>query len=119
MNRNSDVTDYVDGAPEGIRPALVELRKWIRKALPRARETMDHFPVYTIDDEWISGFAYRKKGPMFYCMQSSLLDKFDDRLGKLRSGRGCVEYRGSKAMTFEDVRKTVQEILDQLSRRFG
>lgn len=99
------VAAYVDAAPEDQRPVLAHLRDKIRTHLPRATEQIGSsgFPIYTIDDRWIAGFATRKKGPMLYVMAGGVLDRHEATLGSLRSGRSCVEWRASKTLSLDDL----------------
>ena len=110
---NPDVTKYIKSAPKDQQPLLDELRAMIRKALPRAAEEMSPsgFAVYTHNGEWVAGFATRKKCPMFYCMRAGVLDRHDDTLGKLRSGRSCIDFRETKDLSFDDLRKIARKIL--------
>ena len=67
----------------------------------------------------MAGYATRKKGAMFYCMDHPLLDEYADRLGKSRSGKGCVEYRTTKAVTLDELKKLVPEILARQAKRYA
>jgi hypothetical protein len=61
------------------------------------------FPVWTVNGEWCCGFATRKKGPMLYVMAPGVLDRHEAKLGKLRSGKSCIEFKASKTMTLEEL----------------
>ena len=114
MKKEPAVDAYIDAAPAEQQAALRELRRMIRSALPRAAEEIGSsgFPVYTLDAEWIAGFATRKKGPMFYLMRSSILDRHAERLALLRSGRSVIEYRPVKNLTPAQVKSIVADLLD-------
>lgn len=84
--------DYIANAPEDQQPVLERLQTMIEAALPMTRQEMSGFPVYTLDGEWIAGFATRKKGPMLYIMKTEVLDRYEEKLGKARSGKSCVDF---------------------------
>jgi uncharacterized protein YdhG (YjbR/CyaY superfamily) len=112
MSRD-DVDAYIAGAPEAQQDALREMRGMIRAALPHAEEGMspNGFAVYTVDDAWTAGFATRAKGAMLYIMAPGVLDRYEDRLGHLRSGRSCIEYRASTTLTMDELRDLAREML--------
>ncbi len=118
---NADVTRYIDEAPDEQREFLSELRGMIRKALPHAEEQMgtSRFPVYTADGQWISGFATRKKGPMFYMMLSDVMKAHEPVLGKLKSGNSCIECRETKDLSMAELKRTIREMLADAGKRTG
>lgn len=108
------VAAYVRAAPASQRAALKEIRAKIRRALPRANEEMGPhgFPVYTDGEgNWIAGFAARARGPMFYLMITQILDRHEARLGRLRSGRSCVEWKASKSLSLGELSALADEML--------
>lgn len=107
------VAAYIQAAPEAQRPALRELRQMIRAAHPDALEQMgpNGFAVYTRDGQWIAGFATRRKCPMLYVMAPRVLDAFAEALGKLRTGKSCVEYREGREMSMDRLRELARQML--------
>ncbi len=105
MSTTADVERYIESAPAAQRPHLRELYEMIMDVMPDAPIVMPNgFPVWLINDTWTAGFATRKKGPMLYVMAQGVLDRHESTLGRLRSGRSCVEYKGSKTLAFDDLR---------------
>ena len=118
MTAAADIDTYIQEAPETQRAELRALRTMIEAALPDADVVMPNgFPVYTINDEWTAGFATRKKGVMFYLMVSSVLDDHLIELGRLRSGRSCVEWKNSAHLPLEELRKLAPKLLAEAARR--
>ena len=112
-----EVTAYIDSAPEEQRPVLVDLRRRIKRQLPKLKEQMspNGFALYTVGEEWVAGFAYRKKRVMLYIMQQAVLDAHENTLGKLRSGKSCVVWKASKDLTLPEL----EELADQMLREAG
>jgi uncharacterized protein YdhG (YjbR/CyaY superfamily) len=109
-----DVAAYLDKAPPDQRPTLEKLREMIVQRLPDAEESIQSgFPVYARNGTWLAGFATRKKGPMLYIMAAGVLDRYVDRLGKLRSGRSCVEFRPSENTTIDELEELAGRMLDE------
>jgi uncharacterized protein YdhG (YjbR/CyaY superfamily) len=115
-----DVKDYIDSAPESQRPLLRELDAAVRKAFPDAAlDPKSYFPMYAVDGDRLAGYATRKKGAMFYCMDLHLIEEFAERLGEHRSGNTCVEYRVLKTLTHAQLKRLVAEILAKQARRYA
>lgn len=115
-----DVRAYIAAAPAAQQPLLREMDERIREAFPEAAlDTKSYFPVYVHDGQWLAGFATRKKGAMFYCMDAALLDAYADRLGKNRSGKTCVEVRATRAVPLEVLQELVPEILARQAKRYA
>jgi hypothetical protein len=95
------------------------MRATIRRHLPRAAESLggSGFPVYTDGEgKWLAGFAWRACSPMLYIMNAAILDRYEDRLGKLRSGKSCVEWRASRLLTMGALAKLTEQMLRDVAR---
>ena len=111
---NKVISAYIRKAPENHRPAMKEIDAIIRNELPGAAiELGSGFPVYTINGNWVSGFATRKKGVMFYLMNSAVPDKHEKKLGRLRTGKSCIEYRETKDLSFPELHKLMRKMLKE------
>jgi uncharacterized protein YdhG (YjbR/CyaY superfamily) len=117
---NPEVTAFIEGAPAEHRPVLEQLRQMIREAMPDAAETFQNgFAVYEVDGEWTAGFASRKKGPMLYIMVSSVLDDHAEELGRLRSGRTCIEWKDSRALPLDELEMLAETMLLEAAQARG
>jgi len=117
VNKNKDVDAYIAAAPEEHQPLLKKLRAAIRKALPSAQETVESkMPVYKVNGEWFSAFAWRAKGVMFYICRIAVVDAFADRLGKHRSGKSCIEMKPSKALSAAELESLATQMLAKLAK---
>ncbi len=118
MGAGGDVDRYVSEAPDAIRPEVERIRALIRAEAPDLVEQMgpNGFCIYTRDDEWRCGFAHRTKGPMLYVMAQGVLDKHDDTLGRLRSGKSCVEWRASKTLTLDELHDLARIMIREAAR---
>jgi uncharacterized protein YdhG (YjbR/CyaY superfamily) len=122
VQKPASVDAYVETAPIAQRPELANVRALIRKHFPRANELLGSsgFPVYTdADGTWLAGFAWRKKGPMLYVMNAVVLDRYDERLGELRSGKSCVEWRATKGLSIEQLTELADAMLKEAQWRFA
>lgn len=113
------VEAFIESAPDAQRATLREIRGMIRDTMPGAVETMspNHFPVYTAPDGlWLAGFASRKACPMLYVMAPGVLDRFEARLGPLRSGKSCMKFAPTRAVDDAALRAIAREILADAAR---
>lgn len=117
----STVAQYIADSPQDLQATLEHLRRKITSHLPGADEQIGSsgFPVYTVNDQWIAGFAWRVKGPMLYIMAPGVLDENEGELGALRSGRSCVEWRAGKTMSMEELDVLADRMLADAARRAG
>lgn len=117
MKKSKEVDAYIAAAPEEHQPLLKKLRAAIRKALPSAEETFESkMPVYKVNGEWFSAFAWRAKGVMFYICRTEVVDGFVGRLGKHRSGKSCIEMKPSKALSAAELESLASEMLAALGK---
>ena len=115
-----DVKKYIESAGEDRRPQLEELRERILRHFPGAEEAFENrFPLYrrAEDGHWLAGFAHGTKGVMFYLMDQAILDRYEDRLDGLRTGRSCMKFKATETLTLDQVRKLVERILKDSARK--
>jgi hypothetical protein len=56
---------------------------------------------------------------MLYIMDGAILDRYEGQLGRLRSGRSCIEWRASKGLSIEALTELAKEMLGQVAQRIG
>ena len=114
MLKPATVDAYIDTAPIAQRPELANLRALIRRHFPRAVEALGSsgFPVYPDDaGKWLAGFAWRKKGAMLYVMNADVLDRYEDNLDGLRSGKSCIDWRATKTLSIDELTNLADQML--------
>jgi len=113
------VAGYIASAPKEQRAALRELRSLIKKAAPGAVEAIadDGYVGYrTEDGRWVAGFAHRAKCPMLYVMAGKGMAKNAGKLGPLRSGKSCIEWRelkGKPSLTYAELKEMAKEMVSE------
>jgi uncharacterized protein YdhG (YjbR/CyaY superfamily) len=124
---NPEVTAYIADQPAEKQAALNELRAIIRAAYPKASEEMYEvgptarmatgFPVYKSGEEWLGGFANRRKGPMAYLTDQAVVDKYRDQLGTLAQGKGCVLYKPTRTLDAAALKQLFQQMYGEAAAR--
>lgn len=119
MKRNPEINAYLKHiVPPEQQPILRRMRAAIRKALPQAEECFESkMPIYKINGQWAAAFAARSKCPMLYLMDSELLDQHAARLGRVRSGKSCIDLRSTKTLPLSELENFAVELLTELARR--
>lgn len=90
MNFTS-VDDYIDSHPQPVRPILERLRAIIRKALPKAKESVSYnMPTYKIDGEPVIYFAGWKKHYSLYPISKRVIATFGTELANYELNKSTV-----------------------------
>jgi uncharacterized protein YdhG (YjbR/CyaY superfamily) len=111
---HESVACYIEGAPADQQEVLLRLHEKLVAEFPEVEPVLPHgFPVWTVDGRWCCGFASRKKGPMLYVMAPGVLDRHAEELGRLRSGKSCIEFKASKSLTIEQLDALAGELIEE------
>ena len=93
----NSVDDYIDSHPQPVRPILERLRTIIRKALPKAEESISYnMPTYKIDGEPILYFAGWKKHYSLYPISKRTADAFQSELAAYELNKSTVRFQLSQ-----------------------
>jgi uncharacterized protein YdhG (YjbR/CyaY superfamily) len=107
---SSDVAAYIASFPPPVRRLLKQLRATIRKAAPKATETISYrMPAYVLNGPlvYFAGYA-RHVG--FYPTGSGI-EAFKAELGAYTWSRGAVQFPLDQPLPLELVRKMVEHRL--------
>lgn len=92
MNFTS-VDDYIDSHPQPVRLILQRLRAIIRKALPKAEESVSYnMPTYKIDGEPVIYFAGWKKHYSLYPISKRVIATFGTELAGYELNKSTVRF---------------------------
>lgn len=110
QSKAKTVDEYLAEAPAERREALAALRKLIRKASPRAEETMLYgMPAYTLSGEMLCGFASQKNHLALYCCETEVVEEHRAELGKLDCGKGCIRFRKLEELPLDVITAILRE----------
>jgi hypothetical protein len=99
----STVAAYLRALPEDRRKALTRVRALIRKAAPKARESIRHgMPFYELEGP-LFAFAAQKHHLSLYVAETRALAQHRASIGKASLGRNCARYRHADAMDFPGI----------------
>jgi uncharacterized protein YdhG (YjbR/CyaY superfamily) len=86
-----NIDEYIAGFPQDVQAILEKIRTTIRKAAPRAEETINYrMPTFTLKGNLVH-FAAFKKHIGFY-PTSTGIEKFKTELSGYKGAKGSVQF---------------------------
>ena len=102
-----NIDEYVAGCPEDVRQILQKIRMTIRKAAPRAEETISYgIPTFTLHGNLVH-FAAFQNHIGFYPTPSGI-EKFKDELSVYESAKGSVQFPLDQPIPYGLITKIVK-----------
>lgn len=107
MTMFGDHDAYIAGAPEDLRPLLIQLRAQLARALPDAEEVIAYkMPGFRIGQSIIAGYAAFSKQCGLYLSPSAIKSHADDiAKAGLKSTKTGVTFSPSRPIPDELVKK--------------
>ena len=101
------IDDYIAGYPKDIQTTLEKIRTAIRKAAPKAEETIKYgMPTFTLNGNLVF-FAAFKNHIGFYPIPQGI-DAFKKELSIYKQGKGSVQFPIDKPMPLALISKIVK-----------
>jgi len=106
QNAPRDIDAYIRTFPEGIRTKLEEMRRTIRKAAPKAEETIRYqIPTFRLNGNLVHFAAFRKH--IGFYPAASGIAAFKKELSVYQTGKGSVQFPLDQKLPLGLVRKIV------------
>ena len=103
------VPEYLAELPPDRQSALKKVRSVIRKAVPQARESMQHgMPAYELNG-MVCALASQKNYMALYVCEPEIVDAHRGALGKLNCGKGCIRFRKVEELPLEAISDILRE----------
>ncbi len=124
MNRKrtipETVQDYIAGFSPAVRSSLKKIRQTIRKAAPRAKETISYgIPAFTLSGPLIY-FAGFKSHIGLYPMTATVRQHFKDELEEYLSGKATARFPLDKPIPYPLIERIVKvRVKEHLVRADG
>ena len=91
LEASRTVDEYLQSQPESVRDVLSRVRATIRKAVPRAGESIAYgMPAYKLDGRPLIYFAGWKKHYSLYPVTGRLVDEFREELAPYEFEKGTL-----------------------------
>jgi uncharacterized protein YdhG (YjbR/CyaY superfamily) len=107
MKKPKDVDEYISSYPKEIRKLLEQFRATVKKAAPRAEETISYgMPAFKFNGMLV-WFAAHSKHIGFYPRMSAI-EKFQKELSVYKGAKGSVQFPLDKPLPLSLVSKIVK-----------
>jgi uncharacterized protein YdhG (YjbR/CyaY superfamily) len=102
------IDEYIAGFPKEVQKVLRKVRMTIRKAAPRAEETIKYkMPTFTSNGNLVY-FAAFKKHIGLYSMPRTGIEKFKKELSRYQGEKGSVKFSLDEPIPFDLIGKIVK-----------
>ena len=89
----TSVDEYIESQPEAVQTVLQRVRRIIRKAVPRAGETISYqIPAYKLPGGPVLYFAGWKEHFSLYPATATLVAEFEDELAPYERSKGAIRF---------------------------
>ncbi|HYF31500.1 MAG TPA: DUF1801 domain-containing protein [Chitinophagaceae bacterium] len=112
----ANIDAYIAGFPEQMQEILQQVRETIRKAAPRAEETIKYgMPTFMLNGNLVY-FAAWKNHIGFYPVPTGNKD-FEQDLAGYKTGRGSIQFPLDKPMPLKLITKIVRYRVQQNEKK--
>ena len=102
------IDEYIKASPTDVQGILQSLRLTIRKAAPKAVETISYqMPTFKLNGKGLVYFAAFKNHIGFYPIPSGI-EAFKEELSEYKLGKGSVQFPIDKPIPYDLVRRIVR-----------
>jgi uncharacterized protein YdhG (YjbR/CyaY superfamily) len=112
-----NIDDYVDRFPKEVQQLLEKMRLTIKKAAPKAKETISYgIPTFTLDGNLVWFAAY--KSHIGFYPRTSAIKAFKKELTAYKGGKGSVQFPFDEPLPLALVSRIVKfRVKQSLSRK--
>jgi uncharacterized protein YdhG (YjbR/CyaY superfamily) len=102
------IDEYIAGFPPGVQELLQNVRATIKKAAPKAEETISYkMPTFTLNGKYLIYFAGYKKHISVYPAPIGN-PEFAEEIAPYESGRGTLKFPLDKPIPFKLITRIVK-----------
>ncbi len=102
------IDKYIAGFPQDVQDILEEIRRTIRKAAPKAQETISYqIPTFTLNGKYLIFFAAYKRHVGLYPAPRGI-EKFKKELSAYGGGKGTARFPLDKPIPFGLISRIVK-----------
>ncbi|MFB2120105.1 iron chaperone [Parapedobacter sp. 2B3] len=107
MNKLSNVDEYINSFPQGIKVILEQIRQTVRQKSPDAVESISYgMPAYKLNGKPLVYFAGYKNHIGFYATPTGH-SEFAEELATYKQGKGSVQFPLNNPMPLDLISRIV------------
>jgi len=115
--KTNSINEYIAGFPKPIQKVLEQVRSTIKKAAPKAEETISYaIPTFDLNGKHLVHFAAFKNHIGFYATPNGHA-AFEKELSVYKQGKGSVQFPLDKPMPLDLISKIVKFRLDEVLKK--
>jgi len=102
-----NIDEFIAGLPEDVQKVLIKVRAAIKKAAPKAEETINYgIPTFTLEGNLVHFSAF-KKHIGFYPTPSGI-EKFKRELSSYEGAKGSVKFPLDQPIPYDLINRIVK-----------
>ena len=118
MTEYESIADYIAAQPKATQAALRRVRSAIRKALPKATESLSYkIPTYRIDGKVVIYFAGWAKHYSLYPCGPEFVKAYKKELAKYERSRGTIRFPLDEDVPVKLIAAIAKHRAKQVARR--
>lgn len=105
------IDEYIDRFPDQTKKYLEQIRKIIRKTVPKAEETISYaIPTFTLNKTYLIYFSGYKNHVSIYPVPKGS-ETFNKQISAYRAGKGTIQFALEKTLPASLIVKTVKYLI--------
>lgn len=117
-DRHETVEDYIAAQPDHAQPALKQVRNAIRKAVPRAEESVSYdMPTYKLNGKRLLYFAGWKEHYSLYPASARLVAAFRDELSRCKINKSTLQFPFSEPVPTRTIAEIAKFRAQEINER--
>ena len=111
------IDEYISGFPAEVQEVLQKIRMTIRKAAPKAEESMSYkMPTFNLNGHYLVYFAAYKNHIGFYPAPIGM-PEFQEALSRYQAGKGTLQFPLDQPIPYPIITKIVKyRVKENLAR---
>lgn len=113
----TSVEQFIKAAPEQAQSILKKLRAAVRKALPKADETISYnIPCYKLNGKYVVYFAGYPNHVSIYPVPKTITGMKED-IAKYKAGKGTLKFANDKPLPLGFIKKVILQLAKENAAR--
>jgi uncharacterized protein YdhG (YjbR/CyaY superfamily) len=107
---------YIAGFPQDVQEVLQKIRREIKKAAPKAEETIKYqIPTFTMNGNLIHFAAYQNHIGVYPAPRGN--EQFKEELAAYEGGKGTLRFPLDKPIPFDLIRRIAKFRVEETSKK--
>jgi uncharacterized protein YdhG (YjbR/CyaY superfamily) len=110
------IDDYLAGVPAAQRKLLEDLRKEMKRLLPKAEETISYgLPCFKVEGGVVGGFAATKAGGSYYPFSGSTLSVLKKEFVDFSQTKAALHFTAQQPLSKKQIKLLIDTRMKQIT----